>query len=800
MRYVCIHGHFYQPPRENPWLESVEPQDSALPYHDWNERVTAECYAPNTASRILDASDRIIDIQNNYSRISFDFGPTLLSWLESRAGEVYRSILEADEASRQYFSGHGSAMAQVYSHPILPLATGEEKELQVVWGIRDFEQRFRRKPEGMWLAETAVDLETLETLASHGILFTVLSPYQAARVRPLEGGGFQDVSGGRIDTSRAYLQRLPSGRSIALFFYHGPASRAVAFEGLLHRGDAFAKKLLDTASEGLAHIATDGETYGHHHPHGDMALAFALHAIERHSGSKLTNYGEFLERFPPQHEVGILENTSWSCAHGIERWRSDCGCRTGGQGGWTQAWRRPLRDALDWLRDRARGLGRARFELAFRDPRTATLEYVDVVLDRDRDRVREFLNRHGRPELSETEQVSALKLLELERQLHLMYTSCGWFFNDVSGIETIQILRYAGRALQLAEDLFETSLEPELLEKLSRAKSNRLEAGSAREIFEREVRPARVGFESLAAHYAISSLFESFPEKATLYCYDVEREEQDGHRAGKSKLSIGRLRLTSRITWASDVLGFAAFHLGDHNVTAGVERRPPSGRHGEIDDELQGLLRNGDTTAVVRRIHERFEGRTFDLRTLFRDEQRKIVEKLVHATLEEVESAHRQIYQNHVPTMRFLAGLGVPPSRALAATAEVVLNGALRRALADERTEEVEVEALLDEARTEGVALDHRTLSFWAEKGLSQVTEAFSRTPDDVDAVRRLLLRVRLLRSLPFEVDLWKVQNHFFPLTRRLRNGEPSQAPEREWVEEASRLADELSFDVSGLP
>jgi alpha-amylase/alpha-mannosidase (GH57 family) len=802
MRYVCIHGHFYQPPRENPWLESVEPQDSALPYHDWNERVTAECYAPNTASRILDGSDRIVDIQNNYSRMSFDFGPTLLSWLETRAPDVYQSILEADRESRERFSGHGSAMAQVYNHAILPLATPEEKDVQVAWGIRDFEYRFGRKPEGMWLAETAVDLETLDSLASRGILFTVLAPSQAARVRPLRGGPFQDASGGRIDTTRAYLQRLPSGRSIALFFYHGPASRAVAFEGLLHRGDAFARRVSETASEGLAHIATDGETYGHHHAHGDMALAFALHAIGAQDGSQLTNYGEFLEKFPPGDEVEIRENTSWSCAHGIERWRSDCGCHTGGQPGWTQAWRRPLRDALDWLRDRARGLARARLETVFTRPADAVVEYIDVVLDRDPARVVQFLRLHGRPDLAPSEQVSALKHLELERQLHLMYTSCGWFFNDVSGIETIQILRYAGRAVQLAEDLFATGIEPEFLEKLSRAKSNRPEVGSAREIYERDVRPARVRFESLAAHYAISSLFESYPEKTTLYCYDVERQELDSHRAGKSKLLVGRVCLTSRITWASDVLGFVALHLGDHNVTAGVERRPPDERHSELATEVSALFRKGDTTSLVSAIHRRFGGQTFDLKSLFRDEQRKIVERLVSTTLEEVESAHRQIYEHHIPTMRFLAELGVPPSRALSATAEVVLNGALRRALAQETTDEIEVSALLSEAANEGVALDHRTLSFWAEKGLWRLTETFSRDPDNLDTLRSMRLKVRLLRSLPFEVDLWKVQNRFFHLATRLTNrtnGSAAESAPGDWLDEVSRLAEELSFEIPGL-
>ncbi|HKG22327.1 MAG TPA: DUF3536 domain-containing protein, partial [Blastocatellia bacterium] len=353
-RHICIHGHFYQPPRENPWLEEVELQDSSFPYHDWNQRITAECYAPNAASRILDKSGRLTDIVNNYSKISFNFGPTLLSWMERHAPAVHRTILDADGESRESFSGHGSALAQVYNHVIMPLASPRDKRTQVVWGIRDFEYRFGRKPEGMWLAETAVDIETLETLAQNGIRFTILAPRQAARVRS-PGKRWRDVSGGRVDPKQPYRYNLPSGKSIDLFFYDGPISQDVAFNNLLASGERFAGRLLRafTGTHGqnqLVHIATDGETYGHHHRHGDMALAYCIRHIESNNLAKVTVYGEYLEKFPPAQEVEILENTSWSCAHGVERWRQNCGCSTGREG-WTQAWRSPLRQALDWLRD-----------------------------------------------------------------------------------------------------------------------------------------------------------------------------------------------------------------------------------------------------------------------------------------------------------------------------------------------------------------------------------------------------------------------------------------------------------------
>ncbi|MEI7649400.1 MAG: glycoside hydrolase, partial [Methanomicrobiales archaeon] len=334
-RFVCIHGHFYQPPRENPWLEEVETEDSAYPYHDWNERITAECYAPNATSRILDSNKKIIDIVNNYAKISFNFGPTLLAWLEQNNKEVYQAILKADKESMNRFSGHGSAIAQIYNHIIMPLANSRDKHTQVIWGIKDFISRFGREPEGMWLPEAAVDLETLEILAEQKIKFTILSPKQASRIKPVNDTQWTDVSRGGIDTSMPYLCRLPSGESIAIFFYDEAISQEIAFSNLLENGEVFANRMIRYFSQyqkqsGLLNIASDGETYGHHHRFGDMALAYALYLIESKNLASITIYGEYLSKNPPTHQVEIIENTSWSCTHGIERWREDCGCCTTG--------------------------------------------------------------------------------------------------------------------------------------------------------------------------------------------------------------------------------------------------------------------------------------------------------------------------------------------------------------------------------------------------------------------------------------------------------------------------------------
>src|SRR5438477_1183928 len=494
-RYLCIHAHFYQPPRENPWLEVIELQDSAAPYHDWNQRIAAECYAPNAAARILDGEGCIRLITNNYARISFNFGPTLLSWLQAQQPETYAAIVAADRQSRERFSGHGSALAQAYNHMILPLADPRDRRTQILWGIRDFEHRFGRKPEGMWLPETAVDLEVLDILAAFGILFTILSPYQAKRTRKVRGRAWRDASGGRVDPSMPYQVRLRSGRRIAVFFYDGPISRAIAFERLLERGENFAERLVSAFSDSrpwpqIVHIATDGETYGHHHKRGEMALAYALHHIETNNIAKLTNYGQYLERHPPTHEAEIWERTAWSCVHGVERWNSHCGCNSGRYPNWNQYWRTPLRHAFDWLRDTAAGRFEQKGGEIFKDPWQARNEYINVILNRWPDNTEKFFQKQTTHELSPDERITALKLMEMQRHAMLMYTSCGWFFDELSGIETTQVIQYAARMVQLANDLFQRDFEPEFLNRLANARSNIPEHCDGRCVYQKFVKPA----------------------------------------------------------------------------------------------------------------------------------------------------------------------------------------------------------------------------------------------------------------------------------------------------------------------
>jgi alpha-amylase/alpha-mannosidase (GH57 family) len=771
-RYICIHGHFYQPPRENPWLEAIELQDSAYPYHDWNERISAECYGPNAASRILDGEGRIQKIVNNYSKISFNVGPTLLAWFESHAPDVYRAILFADGESRKAFSGHGSAMAQAYNHMIMPLANSRDKETQVIWGIRDFERRFRRTPEGMWLPETAVNLETLDIMAQHGIRFTVLSPYQAARVRAIGARNWRDVSGGRVDPGVPYRIRLRFGRTMNIFFYDGPISRAVAFEGLLASGERFAERLLgvftdDREGAQLSHIATDGETYGHHHAHGDMALAYALHYIETNNSAKLTNYGEFLEKFPPTAEVRIFDNSSWSCVHGVERWRSDCGCNSGMHAGWNQQWRAPLRQAFDWLRDAVNASFTRKAKELFKDPWAARNHYIDVVLDRTRENIRRFLAEHATRELTQDESIRALKLMELQRHLMLMYTSCGWFFDELSGIETVQVIQYAGRAIQLAEEIFKQRYEPRFIELLEAAKSNIPEHKNGAVIFEKFVRPAAIDLQKVGAHYAVSSLFEPYNHEAKIYCYTVQREDYKVLNEGRTRLALGRARVTSEITWDSAQVTFGVLHLGDHNLSGGVRAFLGEEKYQEMLREVTESFDRGDLSERLRIVEKHFGSATYTLKLLFRDRQHHILRLILQSALEEAEAAYRIIYERGAPLMRFVATLGMPQPKRFQIAAEFTLNSDLRRLLETENLDKHEIQSLLEEMRKAGVAFDEPTLEFALRRNLEAVAQEFFKDPDDLNRLQKFATAVDIAAMLPFQVKLWLPQNIFYEVLQQ---------------------------------
>ena len=643
-------------------------------------------------------------------------------------------------------------MAQVYNHIIMPLANDDDRRTQVDWGVRDFRHRFGREPEGMWLAETAADIPTLEVLAEYGIHFTVLAPNQAARVRKVGSEEWTDVSGAKVDPSVPYVQKLPSGRSLALFFYDGPVSQAVAFEKLLTRGESLAGRLISAFSdlrEGdqLVHIATDGESYGHHHTHGDMALAHALEHLAATPGITLTNYGEFLEKHPPQWEVEIFENSSWSCAHGIERWRSNCGCNAG-RPGWHQEWRGPLRAALDGLRDKGRDLYQQHASELLKDPWAARNQYIEIVLDRSPETIDAWFARHARRTLSGAERMQAIKLLEMQRHALLMYTSCGWFFDEISGLETVQILQYAARLIQLAEETCGVNLEPAFLEQLSLAHSNLPELHpTGREVYEKWVRTFRLGWQNVAAHFAVASLFQSVEESSHISCYDIVQNAAQVHQAGSVKLLIGQCALESRITLESWSFAYSALHLGDHNVNAGVIPYPGDEPYQEIAAQLAEAFATVETPQIIRLMDRSFGEAGYSIASLFRDLQRQVLKSLFRERLTVITEMYQRVFDSNLPLMRFLQHLSAPIPMPLHATAEVLFNSDLRWALKDDDPDFDQIRRLVQQARTWNLPLDSNGLSYQLTKMLDRAAQRWLAKPDELEPLNVLVSGVDLARA-----------------------------------------------------
>jgi alpha-amylase/alpha-mannosidase (GH57 family) len=765
-RYICIHGHFYQPPRENPWLEFVEYQDSAYPFHDWNARITAECYQPNTVSHILDQENFVRSVVDNYSKISFNFGPTLLSWMERAAAETYQAILEADKQSADNFSGHGSALAQCYNHIIMPLANHRDKMTQVVWGIEDFKRRFKRDPEGMWLPETAADKETLLVLAQNGIKYTILAPGQASRFHDVSGRDWVDVHGGRIDPTRPYWVDLGGGSSIVVFFYDGPISQAVAFERLLENGERFASRLLSGFKNGrhwpqLIHIATDGETYGHHHKHGEMALAYAINYIEENHLAKLTNYGEYLSKYPVTAQAEIVDNTSWSCSHGIERWRNDCGCSSGSRVGWNQKWRAPLREAFDWLRDTITAPYQEAAASYFKDPWDARDAYIDVIYSRVDEGIETFFGKVASRDLSNDERIRALKLLEMQRHALLMYTSCGWFFDEISGIETTQCLQYADRVLQLAEELFEQKFEGGFLAILEKAPSNLEIFANARQVYDKYIRPARVHGLHVAAHYALMSVFRPSTPTHDVYSFKVETVNFEKKKIGEATVALGDVRIQSTVTKESLRVLFAVLHLGDHNINAGAKTWAHSDEYGTLKEELFAAFQEVDVPKTIRCIDKYFGKATYSLKSLFKDEQRMVISKLLESSLTAADDTLSQLHTTYLPLMSFLSEMDNYVPKVYRDIGEFIENTSLYKEL---KKPEIEVEAiseLLKDGEHRRVNLDRKGLRPAFEQAFENHLVKLNDEPQNLKLLSFLNNFASLLHGLPFRVDFRSAQTAF---------------------------------------
>jgi alpha-amylase/alpha-mannosidase (GH57 family) len=800
-KYICIHGHFYQPPRENAWLEVIEQQESAAPFHDWNERINFECYATNAVARILDSETRITKILNNYERMSFNFGPTLLSWMEIADPETYKLIQDADHDSLKRFGGHGSAVAQVHSHLILPLANQNDKITQVYWGIKDFEHRFNRFPEGMWLAETAVNTETLEVLAAYGIQYTILAPRQAKAIRKIvktDDGAWHTIQNEQIDTRRPYLCRLPSGKSIALFFYNGNTAQGVAFEGLLNSGKAFAQRLIngfdDSDEPQLVHIATDGESYGHHHRLGEMALADCLNFIEEKTFAKVINYGAYLEKFPPLYEVQIHENSSWSCVHGIERWRSNCGCNTGsGNGKWQQNWRAPLRFALNWLRDQLIPVYEEQASAFVRDPWAVRNEYISVLLDRSVENIDVFTQKHALRALTRRERVHLYRLLEMQRQALLMFSSCGWFFDEVSGLETTQILQYACRAIHYAKQVADINLEPEFMFRLSQAPSNLEIFKDASGVYDKNVRPAHVDLKRVGMHYAVSSLFEKYPERLEFFNYIANSEFFDRIEAGNHTFALGRTLVRSKITHSEKHFSFAVLHLGQLSIIGNLSLNMAQEAFDEMQVQAVKSFKNADLAALIGILQQYFGPEKFSIGELFREEKQKIINQITDKNLAAVETSFRRIYENNYQLMNGLLVEGVTIPEAYRDAIHFVLNKDLRKFFTRESLEINELKRILDEFKKWHLTItDETTFKLAASERLFSEIKTMSRQIVSVASLKSLTDVLTLLAEMSIKPDIWKSQTLYFELLEQFESRERAYSSP-EWKTEFLKLGDLIS-------
>ncbi|WP_114780618.1 DUF3536 domain-containing protein [Botryobacter ruber] len=805
-KYICIHGHFYQPPRENPWLNEVELQESAAPFHDWNARISNECYARNYASRILDDQGAIVDIMNNYARISFNFGPTLLEWMQKNDPNTYQAILDADKESQERFSGHGSAVAQVYNHMIMPLANTRDKHTQVIWGMYDFMKRFGRAPEGMWLGETAANTETLEVLAEHGIKFTILSPYQANKFRKIGEKEWHNAVGARIDPRRAYQCNLPSGRSIVLFFYDGPVSQGIAFEGLLESGERFASRLestLDIYSEEpqLMHISTDGETYGHHHQFGEMALSYALQRIEQDHTANLTVYGEFLELHPPKYEAMITENTSWSCAHGVERWRSNCGCNTGGNYGWNQEWRGPLRDAFDWLRDELAPLFEKRMKKLGADPWKTRNDYIRVVMDRSEENVRKFMQDHTRRKLTKEEQVIFLKLLEMQYHTMLMYTSCGWFFDEVTGIETVQDIFYAARAIQLAGDISGNDYEKRFVELLEKATSNVKEHQNAAVVYRKYVKPMVIDLLRVGAHYAVASLFEKDHDKLNLYSYTATSENYKLLEGGRQKLAMGKAVIRSSITWEESTITFGILHLGDHQLFGGVREFVDDAAYKTLREDLINAFKRGNVSEIIMLLDKHFESHNYSFWHLFKDEQKRILDQVLDQAMQNIERDFQQTYDNNYALMVAMNQMSIPLPRPLQVTVEYVINSKLQEELTSEEIDARLIKRLFKGAERMKVKLNTEFLDFEVTQCVNQLMKILEQNPDQTERMEQLIKLIDVLKNSPLNPDYWQAQNIAFRMKQDVyayyqKGSEAGDEKSVKWCRVFEELYDSLNLKV----
>jgi alpha-amylase/alpha-mannosidase (GH57 family) len=782
--FVVVHGHFYQPPRENPWIEEIELEESAYPFPNWNARITRECYTPNTCARIRDDQLRLLDIVNNFRNINFNVGPTLLSWLARNAPVTYERILAADGESLARL-GFGNAIAQAYNHVILPLANPRDRKTEILWGLKDFAVRFQRQADAMWLPETAVNMEVLRELAEHGMRYVILSPWQARRVRPFRGGAWQDVSNGNIDTTQPYRFYVEADKGktnrkfIDIFFYNGQAAAELSFGDLLSDSG----RLLDYLGASLSpdrprpqllNVATDGETFGHHKHFAEMGLAYALSRLCPERDWVVTNFRAYLEAQPPVQEVEIAlgpqgEGTAWSCAHGVGRWGRDCGCNTGGEPGWNQKWRAPLRQAFDFLNEKLALIFTQEGSRYLADPWAARNNYIDVILDRRAESREAFFSRHGVSGLTAANQVQALKLLEMERHVLLMYTSCGWFFSDLAGLETLQVMKYAARALQLGQQFSQENLEAPFLSILGEAKSNRKEMGSGRDLYLNRIRPSVITFPKLVNHFSISLLNDrQRKQHFPIYHYRPELLDYEEKSQGGLDLAVGRVKLTSGITLNSQTLGYATLFLGSYLYRTQVKEGQTES---DFDDMVTTLFKALEETPedIANALAAYFGAKYYSVRDMFQREKRDILRTSLQKVQDETELELLRGFTEAQPLLFTLAeeGFTIPPLFRLATT--TTLSRRIIQILyawatgGEEHQPKRDLEDIVNISTKLNIHLTDdpagRLLASIVEQRLVALAQEFN-LPRAIGVDRILSLSAQL----PVDVDFMEAQNLFFQL------------------------------------
>ncbi len=777
VRFV-VHGHFYQPPRENPWTGILDREPSAAPHHDWNERVFLECYRSNAYARILDERGRVLRIVNNYEHMSFNFGPTILSWMEAHHPITYGRILHADAVSRER-RGFGNALAQAYNHTILPLDHPRDARTQVRWGLIDFKKRFGRKADGMWLPETAASDDVLAILAEEGVGFTILSPYQAARTRELGSTQWSRVPP-RSNRPYRWLHHDGSGRFVDIFFFDAGKAKEVAFERALSTSQRFMDMLAAGTSD-VAAIATDGETYGHHFIYGDRTLAHAFEREGPHRGVEFTNYAVVRSESIPTHEVELVEGGSaWSCAHGVGRWSRDCGCSSGGGPGQHQRWRAPLRAALAWLRDQTHEVYEEEASALLADPWDARDAYAEVMHEGPAT-FEKWSRRFSRKNLSNDDLIRTRTLLEMERQSLLMFTSCAWFHHDVSGIETAQVLKYASRCMDFMEELGRPPVESSFLEALQDAESYIPDEGTGSDVYRRAVSRARVTPKRAVAHIGIESLLEEPANGGRIGGHSFELARFERGQSGPFTLSCGWVKLISESTSRPYQLAFAALHLGGIDFYGTVTDRIGKEAFPELSRNLLDALDESSLPSIVRRMHEIFGPEEFQLTDLLPEGAESLANKVFESLVSRFSEAYANLYRDHGRTLDMLHGAGFKLPAELRAAAEFTLKQRFQEEIARQGQSQdpgaywhaIEI---AQQVTASGYKIDRTEATRVFEHLVNRAVQQAVRTGDEVDAVRGL---VDLIRKLALPVRFDQAQETLIGLY----GGKPSVRVEQELMD-----------------